>query len=436
MEILRLGIKALIKCPGIGILVGAASGVLYSTSGLITKLLTGSVDPGTIGVVRSATVAAFGFLAGIVRHSKVLDMTKIEIAISFFHGLLVAIFTITCYYSVQMINISDVMTLVGTGPMFVIAIRAIFYRVKPSILEVLTVMLCILSTILCTQPTFIFHSELDNASNGTLGKCLALIATFSDGLIIVMFENYPSIDYFNYLAVHQGVAALLLSAFVGVSQKFVPPKDISDFVYLLSNGVVSIGSLCLYYLAVSIDSSIMASIGRTSDVATGLVYGIVVFQEVPNILSICAAILLVYKWVPYACKNSQSLHAKNSDLSTGWCGPPQACAEFSSQTLLTFTSECGCGCKLYNPPIIPFTSFEGLSTFDSKKYNMASTLDGLAMGWGICPGKENICCKYYLLRQYSSSLSAAESSTLMTTDDGTMSSSSTSNNYGVVLLQV
>ncbi|KAG1706218.1 hypothetical protein GQR58_003744 [Nymphon striatum] len=61
-------------------------------------------------------------------------------------------------------------------------------------------------------------------------------------------------------------------------------------------------------------------------------------------------------------------------------------------------------------------------------------LDGLAMGWGICPGKENIWCKYYLLRQYSSSLSAAESSTLMTTDDGTMSSSSTSNS--VVLLQV
>ncbi|KAG1649444.1 hypothetical protein GQR58_029019 [Nymphon striatum] len=73
---------------------------------------------------------------------------------------------------------------------------------------------------------------------------------------------------------------------------------------------------------------------------------------------------------------------------------------------------------------------------ESKKGSMASTLDGLAMGWGICPGKANIWCKYYLLRQYSSSLSAAESSTLMTTDDGTMSSSSTSTNYGVVLLQI
>ncbi|KAG1674075.1 hypothetical protein GQR58_015244 [Nymphon striatum] len=84
----------------------------------------------------------------------------------------------------------------------------------------------------------------------------------------------------------------------------------------------------------------------------------------------------------------------------------------------------------------PIAIHTTLSASLEDRYSMASTLDGLAMGWGICPGKANIWCKYYLLRQYSSSLSAAESSTLMTTDDGTMSSSSTSNNYGVVLLQV
>ncbi|KAG1656375.1 hypothetical protein GQR58_023999 [Nymphon striatum] len=194
-----------------------------------------------------------------------------------------------------MINFSDVMTLVGTGPMFIIFINGFLFKIKPTVLEIITVTLCVVSITLCTQPDFIFHPEVNELEHGTLGKFLALLAAFAIGLLVVLYQHTPNLDCFIFMTIHHGTAVFLSLLFMAIFGMFngpeVPPID---YAYLISNGIVSTASVLLYLVAVRIDSALMASIGRTSDVLTGLVYGVTLFHQVPNALSISAAVLLVF----------------------------------------------------------------------------------------------------------------------------------------------
>lgn len=283
--------------PGLGILIAAFSGIMYSASAVLSKCLTNSIDPGTISIIKSLMITVFSVILSIANGYKFWKSTKLEIYISIICGLLAANLNISWYYSCQMTSIASAMTLFSMSPLFVIFISVIFMRVLPTLLEVFTSVLCTISIVLCIQPDFIFHLFQNNndesSADGFVGKILALSSACSVALVVLLFQKIKSIDFFSFAAIHHFVVVIVSIIFVGFSGTFKVSLSAYNLTYLFSNGAVSIAGSYLFLIAIKIESPILATIGRTADVASGIVFSAIIFNQTPNLLSILAGVILI-----------------------------------------------------------------------------------------------------------------------------------------------
>lgn len=234
------------------------------------KLMTGSVDAGTITVVRNVMISLFSAVVSLINRKTVWDRTRSEIIVTITCGVLTAQINIALFYSSQLISIATVMLLFSTSPLFLILINAVVLRIWSTVLKVFTLVLCLVSMVLCMQPDFIFNPGQETSSLENLGMILSMSASLGCALYVILFHKINDTDFIGFLVSSSLVTAVVSIIFIKITGTFQFSNTGIDYCFLLANGVCSFAASFLFLIACIYVGALLATLGRSIDVAFGI----------------------------------------------------------------------------------------------------------------------------------------------------------------------
>ncbi|CAM1310993.1 Uncharacterised protein at_DN0008 [Pycnogonum litorale] len=279
------------RLHSVGLILGAISGVCYAFHGLFIRLLTNSVSPMMITLIRSAVIMIIGILILIIDYRNVKRINVRDVSLLIGAGVTSMLLEFTMSSSLQMISLSDSLTIFSSSPVFASIIGSVINRKIPTIKELVIILVTVVGVVFCVQPDFIFNKS------GTTGKKIGYIYAIVSSFMVA------SICHLNGLVkhVHVGIncslvlltATSLSMSYMIVTGTFVFPTAGKHIIYVIGMTFFGASASFTRYYGVKLGDATMTSVGRSSDIVVSLFLEILIFHNIPNVLSVGGACLII-----------------------------------------------------------------------------------------------------------------------------------------------
>ena len=188
------------------------------------------------------------------------------------------------YYAVTVMSLTDAIALKQLDPFFIFFLAGIFLKEKLSLRQLPFFIFAFLGGLLVIKPGL----RID-----ILPALIALASAFGGAISKVTLRHLRLTDHYlviiNYFAYISG----LLSLIILFAQKSFQLPSLPDFLFLMLIGGVSIICQITLTKAYQLAPASMISIFAYSQIIFATIFGLLFFQEIPDLLSIGGAIFIV-----------------------------------------------------------------------------------------------------------------------------------------------
>lgn len=281
----------MITFRGIGALFGGCSGISYALSATIVKELTCCFDTMFLTLTRCILMAILSFVPVLFRRSKFWKVSAkdaLKIIIISIGSLAIT----ACFYgSTQLMDMSVSVTLLSTFPVFVAIFSRIFLHEQLQKEDIILIVACIIGVLMCTQPSFnIFVAGL-NSTNFAVGCVLALIAAIVNGGCLVLFKTLDAINVMDFTFMETIISAIILLIYHAIIGNF-PSFTLKQFLLICANGLCAWIASVLVFAGLKLDSAVLVSIGRSSEIVVAIIFNLIIFHVPVNVVSIIGSIII------------------------------------------------------------------------------------------------------------------------------------------------
>ncbi|CAM1297956.1 Uncharacterised protein at_DN0716 [Pycnogonum litorale] len=277
--------------PGLGLILGSISGVFYALHALFIRLLRDNVSPIVITFFRSITLMIVGIAIILMdfRNVQGMDLRALLFLIS--SGLISLIIEFTMSSSLQMISLSDSLTIYASSPVFASIIGSIISRKLPTRKEVIIIVVTVVGVVFCIQPDFIFHKAVDKGKK--IGYLYALISSLMVASLFHMTRAFTHLHIGTSCFLMFMTATTLSVSYMTLTRTFTFPTETMHVIYLVLMASFAVCATFTRFYGIKFDDATMVSVGRTSDVIVALFVEIFVFKTIPNVLRVGGACLII-----------------------------------------------------------------------------------------------------------------------------------------------
>ncbi|CAM1331219.1 Uncharacterised protein at_DN0327 [Pycnogonum litorale] len=286
----------MVSFTGIGTLVAAISALIFTISGLFIKKMAGRVDIVIVYFLRMCITAFSSLIIVCVKRNvfwrqKLSDYVYTQMIVI---GVLLQL--VSLYYAYGILPLGDVICIASSSPLFIITARAFIYRRIPSILEISMIVFISLGVILCAQPNFIFTYFYRYEETKSLIYYLpAVVSAIGYSVTQLSFERISKdVEVTATMSIFGLVSACIASIYLLITDGFKIHLNLNDSLYLCAACITSHIAATLSLISVRIENSLMASIGRVSDIIFSFIFDFFLFNTVPNILTITGATMIFF----------------------------------------------------------------------------------------------------------------------------------------------
>lgn len=281
-----------LQFPGIGAIMGAISGALFAMSGAFGNVLMRTKHPIFASCSRFLVSSVLCILTAVFMRAKFWKYSLRDYGLMTLNNILAATADIMIYFCIATNGLTNTIALVASYPVFVAIIARICLGIKLQDMDIISTFFCFAGVIFSTQPDFLFHPQISTSFSQTIGNVLSLTASICFATSSLMMKGMTYIDATSFNLIKEvQVFMIVASGFLIVG---VNPGCISsmDFVNMVACGSSSWFSSVILLLSMKIDSALMVSIGRTSDIAIAILIDFVVFDKQPNVTGLIGCILI------------------------------------------------------------------------------------------------------------------------------------------------
>ncbi|CAM1306745.1 Uncharacterised protein at_DN2469 [Pycnogonum litorale] len=279
---------------GRGAILGCSAGFFYALGAFAVKLLSSSVNPICLTLVKEIFAGTISLILIIINRDKFrLKTNKKDFAIHVLHALY-SFNMIALYYSFQVLPLGDVITIYSTSYVFVSLLNCVIYRKVCNLLEIFMIFVTIVGVILCVQPSFIFTS-LNIKHHGNLFLyLLPLISSSGTAVTCIISAHFRELKVYTICLMKSCPCVFIYFAYIELFDACSIPKSQMDFILLATVGLSSVAALYLSVLSSKLADPFFTSVGLTFEIIVAFVFDAFAFNLYPNILSIVAAILISF----------------------------------------------------------------------------------------------------------------------------------------------
>lgn len=280
-----------------GILATVAAALIWSTGGLLVKLIT--LDAFTILFYRSILAAVF---FAMIYRKQVMQMNGLAWLNSIFYCLLLVCFVV----STKLTTATNSILLQYTAPIYVLLAEPILFKLKLQRINILTIVFCVLGM------GILLSGELE-AGNWT-GNVIALVSGFAlAALLLGQRKNAPE---YQIRSIFWGNIWVALVGFPAFLQSGIPTLDQAAMLSFLGFIQIGLGYLLFTYglkRVLAIESALLSML----EPILNPVWVLIGYGEKPTIAAVIGGVVIIAAlaariiWMELNKKRQLILNPKN-----------------------------------------------------------------------------------------------------------------------------
>ncbi|KAI8149117.1 hypothetical protein BJV82DRAFT_642393 [Fennellomyces sp. T-0311] len=206
-----------------------------------------------------------------------------------FRGLVGALSLILYYYSLLHIQFADAAVIMNLQTIFAATLAAVLLKEPFGCFERLCLTVCLAGAILVTKPSFLFKSTPGNhgGSNpirdGDKDRSLAIFAALTGAVL-------SATAFVVVRATGKPISLILSTVFF---QDFRKPEDMTQYAILGLTGLFAFIGQAMVNLGLQMAPAGIGTLICTIEVVYAFIYGILLFHEYPDILSVVGAVIII-----------------------------------------------------------------------------------------------------------------------------------------------
>ena len=188
--------------------------------------------------------------------------------------------------------LGDASVIFHAAPVFVFIFARIFLKEPFKIINLSLLLVTLVGVLLIVRPTFLFGSFVENPMHWK-GPILALISTLLSSNIYVVLRRLKDVHHTITMAVFSVLASGFTSAIIISTHDACCPKSLLHISLVIINGLLSYLGLFFKTKALRLEGAGPVSIVRMADIVFAFIWQYIIFEIIPNTLSIVGAILVM-----------------------------------------------------------------------------------------------------------------------------------------------
>lgn len=277
------------KLQGIGSLFGCISGLCFAVTAVFAKLLNKTVDAVYLSWTRYICMTLLTLTLLVAKRAKCWQYSR-EI-----HSKIVGlslggiVITTSLIYSAQIMDLSISITLFSTFPIFVAIFSRLILKKELGKTDIGSIVICIIGVVLCIQP----HGHVNVMTEQfALGSGLALFAAILNGANLTIFQTLESVEVLDFTMLESSIACFFLTIYHIIIGKYTVMTTRSDFSMIFLNGIASWLAIIFIFAGIKLDSAVLTSIGRTTEIGFGVLFNSLVFHSNLNGLNVTGIVVI------------------------------------------------------------------------------------------------------------------------------------------------
>ncbi|KAG2217232.1 hypothetical protein INT45_012691 [Circinella minor] len=214
-------------------------------------------------------------------------------------GLSGALALATIFYSMTQLPLGDATVIAYLNPIFTAILAAVMLHEPFHLFEGICAVLCLAGTILVTKPGFLHFGdqpEPESSSDDdlrTLGTISGIVGAIMIAFMYVTTRKIGTSVHFLVIVVYNGIITSLVSVILLFSvQEWVRPQSFFEYSVLLFVGILQFSSHCFMGKGLQLAPAGPASVMRMVEICLAFMFGILVFHEYPDLLSVLGATII------------------------------------------------------------------------------------------------------------------------------------------------
>lgn len=287
-------IGCLRRCSYLGLFLATLSSLFFSLCSVIVKWMV-DVDPMELAFCRFVGVLLPAIPIVIYRQETPFPRGKrLMLVLRSFVGTTGLMLS---FYAFRHMPLADANVVVFSVPVFVAIFARLFLKEPCGWFNVVTVVLTIIGVVLITRPPILFSEMVpplgDEAKASSLwGAVAAFSATLFGANVYVLLRALKGLHYSVIMTNFGGFAVfqtLLVTYLIGNG---CIPKCGVNRLLVVALALFSFSGQILLTMSLQMEQAGPVAIARSADIVFAFFWQILFFGEVPNLYSICGAILV------------------------------------------------------------------------------------------------------------------------------------------------
>ena len=288
-------------------LLPALAGLMFGSTGFFVRTLTeNGIDATTLLFLRFSIAALVMFVCVFLTDKSLFKIKK-EYLPYFVLAAISIVGLNLCYNeSMNTIHLSLAAILLGTSPIFVIIGAYFTLAEKITFKKVASMLLAIVGCILASGflESSIGSISLIGVAGGIGAAIFCAIYTLDSTKVISKGCHTYSILFYSLI-----IIALLLLPFTNFTQinHYVSINPLSNAVFLIVHSFISFALpyVCLTTALNHVESGVASILLSGCEPIAALIFGIVIYSEVPTVLMLCGLVIVIIALV-ILCKPSKA----------------------------------------------------------------------------------------------------------------------------------
>jgi len=283
------------RCPYLGLLLASISSLFFSLCSVIVKWMV-DVDPMELAFCRFVGVLLPAIPIVIYRQEEPFPKGKrLMLILRSFAGTTGLMLS---FYAFRHMPLADANVVVFSVPVFVAIFARIFLKEPCGWFNVVTVVLTLIGVVLITRPPFLFSNTVpplgdDKGETNFWGAIAAFSATLFGANVYVLLRALKGLHYSVIMTNFGGYAIFQTLLITYLFGSFCIPKCGLNRILIVALAFFSFSGQILLTMALQMEQAGPVAIARSADIVFAFIWQILFFGEVPNLFSVCGAILVV-----------------------------------------------------------------------------------------------------------------------------------------------
>ncbi|MCG8482063.1 MAG: DMT family transporter [Clostridia bacterium] len=263
-----------------GIFYAIMASLVFSVMNLLVKLVSANIPSIEIVFFRSIIGSIITFM---IMKQKEVKFSKGNKGLLILRGLLGAAYLVTYFYIISKMPLVDTSVLINLSPFFVIILSALVLKEKISCKTYGIIFIALIGAIITINP-FGYSTYSAVALIGVFSALCSSGATITIRQLSKTKNTYEIVFSFLFIATIVSIPMMWDS--------FVMPKPL-EFFYLICIGSVSFLGQIFLTKAYTHERAPIVATARYSSIAFNVIWGLVLWSEIPNITTIIGGVLIV-----------------------------------------------------------------------------------------------------------------------------------------------